>query len=52
MTKPTLGMTVTAGRFVLFAIVMAIVVGWVAAGNNQYASVARSFLKHLFRQMF
>jgi len=45
-------MTVTAVRFVFFLIVMAVLVGWVSAGNSEFASSVRFFLRQLLRQMF
>jgi hypothetical protein len=38
-------------RGVIFLIVMVAVIGWVAAGNQEYAALVRSFLRNLFRQM-
>lgn len=39
-------------RFAVFGLAAAAVVAWLAAGNHEYASAARFFLKELFRQMF
>jgi hypothetical protein len=39
-------------RFVVFLFGMAVAIAWMAAGNGEYASAARFFLKELFRQMF
>lgn len=39
-------------RILLFLSVAAALIGWVAAGDGEYASAARFFLKQLFRQMF
>jgi hypothetical protein len=39
-------------RLVLLLIVMAVVIGWVSAGNDEFSAAARSFLRQLFRRMF
>jgi hypothetical protein len=36
----------------LFLVVIAAVMAWVAAGNDEYSAAARNFLRQLFRQMF
>jgi hypothetical protein len=43
--------TATVTRFALFIVVMVGVMAWVAAGNDDYSSAARFFLRQLFRQM-
>jgi hypothetical protein len=39
-------------RFAAFVIVAVVIIAWISAGNNEYASAARFFLRQLFRQMF
>jgi hypothetical protein len=44
--------TLRTTRFLLFAALTTIVIAWVSAGNDGYASLARAFLRQLFRQLF